>query len=210
MVVTTLAAEFRKVKALADAAIAQLDDAQLNARLDAEANSVAMLVQHLAGNMRSRWTDFLSSDGEKPWRHRDQEFDPPGVGRADLMARWEAGWATLFTALDGLSDADLDRRVVIRGESPTVLAAIALTTPDTCTRSCCWPSICAGRRGASCRSRGASPRPTPIASKPPGRRLPDRRPSPWYHRGDGRVHTDGAVAAVAQQRRGEPRRAAPG
>jgi uncharacterized damage-inducible protein DinB len=125
MVVTTLAAEFRKVKALADAAIAQLDDAQLNARLDAEANSVAMLVQHLAGNMRSRWTDFLSSDGEKPWRHRDQEFDPPGVGRADLMARWEAGWATLFNALDGLSDADLDRRVVIRGESPTVLAAIA-------------------------------------------------------------------------------------
>jgi hypothetical protein len=125
MVITTLAAEFRKVKALADAAIAQLDDDQLHARLDAEANSVAMLMQHLAGNMQSRWTDFLTSDGEKPWRQRDQEFEAPGGGRQDLMARWEAGWATLFAALDGLSDTDLDRHVVIRGESPTVLAAIA-------------------------------------------------------------------------------------
>ena len=125
MVVTTLAAEFRKVKALADAALVQLDDDQLHARLDAEANSVATLVQHLAGNMQSRWTDFLTSDGEKPWRQRDQEFEAPGGDRQDLMARWEAGWATLFAALDGLSDADLDRRVLIRGESPTVLAAIA-------------------------------------------------------------------------------------
>jgi uncharacterized damage-inducible protein DinB len=125
MVVTTLAAEFRSLKALADAALAQLDDDQLHARLDAEANSVAMLVQHLSGNMRSRWTDFLTSDGEKPWRERDREFEAPGGDRQDLLTRWEAGWGTLFAALDGLSDADLDRRVVIRGESPTVLAAIA-------------------------------------------------------------------------------------
>ncbi len=125
MVVTTLAAEFRKVKALADAAIAQLDDAQLHARLDAEANSVATLMQHLAGNMRSRWTDFLTTDGEKAWRRRDQEFEPPAGNRAGLLAAWEAGWATLFIALDGLTDDDLARRVVIRGESPTVLAAIA-------------------------------------------------------------------------------------
>jgi uncharacterized damage-inducible protein DinB len=125
MVVTTLAAEFRKVKALADAAIAQLDDDQFHARLDAEANSVAMLAQHLAGNMQSRWTDFLTSDGEKPWRQRDREFEAPGGDRRDLMARWEAGWATLFAALAALSDADLDRHVVIRGESATVLAAIA-------------------------------------------------------------------------------------
>jgi hypothetical protein len=125
MVVSTLAAEFHKVKALADAAIAQLDDTQLHARLDDEANSVAMLMQHLAGNMQSRWTDFLTSDGEKPWRRRDQEFETPSVDRTGLVAVWDAGWATLFAALDGLSDADLDRRVVIRGESPTVLAAIA-------------------------------------------------------------------------------------
>ena len=125
MVVATLTAEFRKVKGLADAAIAQLDDVQLHVRIDAEANSVAMLMQHLAGNMQSRWTDFLTSDGEKPWRRRDAEFEPPAVDRTGLVATWEAGWATLFAALDGLSDADLDRRVAIRGESTTVLAAIA-------------------------------------------------------------------------------------
>ncbi|MGE0363272.1 MAG: DUF1572 family protein [Vicinamibacterales bacterium] len=123
-IVATLAREFRKVKALGDAAIAQLDDAHLHARLDAEANSVAMLMRHLAGNMQSRWTDFLTSDGEKPWRRRDEEFEPPAAARADLAAAWEAGWATLFTALDALSDADLPRPVVIRGESQSVLAAI--------------------------------------------------------------------------------------
>ena len=92
MVVATLAGEFRKVKALADGAIAQLDDAQLHARLDPEANSVAMLMHHLAGNMRSRWTDFLTTDGEKPWRQRDAEFEPPPGDRAALLATWDAGW----------------------------------------------------------------------------------------------------------------------
>jgi len=125
MVVTTLAREFRKVKALADGAIAQLDDVQLNARLDPEANSVAMLMHHLAGNMQSRWTDFLTSDGEKPWRRRDAEFEPPPGDRTALQATWEAGWTTLFAALDGLADSDLTRTVTIRGEGQTVLAAIA-------------------------------------------------------------------------------------
>jgi Protein of unknown function (DUF1572) len=117
MIVVTLAAEFRKVKALADAAIAQLDDARLHAQLDPEANSVAMLMRHLAGNMQSRWTDFLTTDGEKPWRRRDEEFEPPAASRAQLQQIWEAGWATLFTALDGLRDADLERSVSLRGEA---------------------------------------------------------------------------------------------
>jgi hypothetical protein len=125
MVVTTLAREFRKVKALADGAISQLDDVQLHARLDTEANSVAMLMHHLAGNMRSRWTDFLTTDGEKPWRQRDAEFEPPPGDRAALQATWESGWATLFGALEGLGDADLTRTVTIRGEGQTVLAALA-------------------------------------------------------------------------------------
>ena len=103
MVVATLTREFLKVKALADGAIAQLDDAQLHARIDPEANSVAMLMHHLAGNMQSRWTDFLTSDGEKPWRQRDAEFEPPPGDRAALLASWEAGWTTLFAALDGLA-----------------------------------------------------------------------------------------------------------
>jgi hypothetical protein len=124
MVVATLVAEFRKLQALANRAIQQLDDAQLHARLDDESNSVAMLMHHLAGNMRSRWTDFLTTDGEKAWRQRDAEFEPPLGDRQQLQALWEAGWATLFGALDGLDDADLGRPVTIRGESQTALAAI--------------------------------------------------------------------------------------
>ena len=124
MVVATLAGEFRKLQALADRAIQQLDDAQLHARLDDESNSVAMLMHHLAGNMRSRWTDFLTSDGEKPWRQRDAEFEPPAGDRRQLQAAWEAGWATLFGALAQLEDTDLGRPVTIRGESQTALTAI--------------------------------------------------------------------------------------
>lgn len=124
MVIAAFVREFTKTRQLADRAIAQLDDAQLHARLDAEANSVAMLMQHLAGNMRSRWTDFLTSDGEKPWRQRDREFEPPALTRDALLQTWEAGWQTLFGALAGLTDDDLPRTVTIRGEGQTVLAAL--------------------------------------------------------------------------------------
>jgi uncharacterized damage-inducible protein DinB len=124
MVVTTLAAEFRKVKALADAAIAQLADDQLHARLDAEANSVAMLMQHLAGNMQSRWTDFLTSDGEKPWRNREEEFDARSVSRSELLAKWEDGWSALLGALSQLSDEHLEREVTIRGQALSVTEAL--------------------------------------------------------------------------------------
>ena len=125
MVIPAFAREFRKTKQLVDRAIAQLTDAQLHARLDDECNGVAMLMQHLAGNMRSRWTDFLTADGEKPWRNRDAEFEPPSLTRADLLASWEDGWATLFGALGALTDADLARTVTIRGEGQTVVAALA-------------------------------------------------------------------------------------
>lgn len=124
MVVETVIQEFRKTKQLADRAIAQLSDDQLHARLDAEANSVAMLMAHMAGNMRSRWTDFLTTDGEKPWRTRDAEFEPPPLSRADLVAQWEAGWQLLFDTLASLTDDDLRRTVTIRGESQSALAAI--------------------------------------------------------------------------------------
>jgi hypothetical protein len=123
MVIEAIVAEFRKIKQLADRAIAQLSDAELHQRLDDEANSVAMLMAHMAGNMRSRWTDFLTSDGEKPWRQRDAEFEPPAIAREALTAAWEAGWQTVFDALTPLTDADLTRTVTIRGESLTVLAA---------------------------------------------------------------------------------------
>jgi hypothetical protein len=123
MVIEAIVAEFRTIKQLADRAIAQLSDAELHQRLDDEANSVAMLMAHMAGNMRSRWTDFLTSDGEKPWRQRDAEFERPAISREALTAAWEAGWQLVFDALTPLTDADLTRPVTIRGDSLTVLAA---------------------------------------------------------------------------------------
>lgn len=117
-------ASFRQCKKLTEGAIAQVTDEQLFATLDPEANSIAIVVKHMAGNMRSRWTDFLTSDGEKPNRHRDTEFEAPPSTRAELMALWEAGWACVFGALEPLTDADLGRTVTIRGEAHSVMQAI--------------------------------------------------------------------------------------
>jgi hypothetical protein len=116
--------ELRTVKKLADKAIAQLSEEQLHVRLDDDANSVAVLMRHMAGNMRSRWTDFLTTDGEKPDRHRDQEFEERPRARDVLVEEWEAGWQTVFDALTPLTDADLTRIVTIRGEPHTVHKAI--------------------------------------------------------------------------------------
>jgi len=124
LVVDAFVREFQKTRQLCDRSIAQLSDAQLHARLDAEANSVAMLMQHLAGNMRSRWTDFLTTDGEKPWRQRDAEFEPPALDHDGLMASWESGWQTLFDTLATLTDDDLARTITIRGEGQSVLTAL--------------------------------------------------------------------------------------
>ena len=116
--------EFRSIRRLAERAIAQVDDAGLHATLDAEGNSIAMLMRHMAGNMRSRWTDFLTSDGEKPDRFRDREFEPTMLSREALMTEWDAGWALVFAALDPLTDDDLFRTVTIRTEPLTVCQAI--------------------------------------------------------------------------------------
>ena len=117
--------EFRKIKSLADKSIAQLDDEQLWVALDPEANSVAVLMRHMAGNMRSRWTDFLTSDGEKPDRHRDQEFDDARRSRADLIAEWEDGWSRVFAAIEPLTDAALQDVVYIRQEPHSIYKAIS-------------------------------------------------------------------------------------
>jgi uncharacterized damage-inducible protein DinB len=111
-------------KRLADGAIAQLSDEQLFAAPDAESNSVAIVVKHMAGNMRSRFTDFLISDGEKPDRNRDQEFIGAGTGRAELLSVWEQNWQLVFNTLQSLSPEDLSRTVTIRGEPHSVLQAI--------------------------------------------------------------------------------------
>ncbi len=117
--------EFHKIKKLADKAIAQLSDEQLHVKIDEESNSVAIIMRHMAGNMRSRWTDFLTSDGEKPDRRRDQEFEDVTGTRAELQAEWEAGWQCLFDALAPLTDADLQRTVIIRAEPHSVYKAIS-------------------------------------------------------------------------------------
>ena len=115
---------FRYYKKLGEGAMAQVSDEQLLAVLDPEMNSIAQIVKHMAGNMRSRWTDFLSSDGEKPDRHRDSEFEEPPATREALMKMWEAGWKCLFEALEPLGAADADRKVTIRGEAHSVMQAI--------------------------------------------------------------------------------------
>jgi hypothetical protein len=117
-------AVFRYYKKLAERAMAQVNDEQLFAVLDGEANSIAILVKHMAGNMRSRWTDFLTADGEKPTRNRDSEFVEPPVTREALLSEWEHGWATMFGALEPLADADLARTITIRGEAHSVMQAI--------------------------------------------------------------------------------------
>jgi len=115
----------RKQQRDAERAMAQVDDEAFFRLLDPEANSLALLVKHVAGNQRSRWTDFLTSDGEKPDRHRDTEFErAEGDSRASLMTRWNEGWELLFAALESLTAEDLLREVTIRGERHTVLQAI--------------------------------------------------------------------------------------
>ena len=117
--------ELQKIKKLGDKAIAQFSDAELHVKLDDESNSAAIIMRHMAGNMRSRWTDFLTSDGEKPDRFRDREFEDRPMSRAELLAEWEDGWRRLFDAIDPLTDADLQRTVYIRAEPHTVYKAIS-------------------------------------------------------------------------------------
>ncbi len=115
---------FRYYKTLAERAMAQVTDEQLVAALDPEMNSIALIVKHMAGNMRSRWTEFLTTDGEKPDRNRDSEFVDPPATREALLAMWEEGWRYVFHALEPLSDGDLERTVAIRGEAHSVMQAI--------------------------------------------------------------------------------------
>jgi hypothetical protein len=117
-------AELRKYKKFADKAVAQVSDEDFFRQLDPESNSVALVMKHISGNLRSRWTDFLTTDGEKPDRNRDTEFErAEDDSRESIVARWEAGWRTLFAALEPLG-GDLRKRVKIRGEPHTVLQAI--------------------------------------------------------------------------------------
>jgi hypothetical protein len=117
---------FRDYKALAEKAFEQVSDEEFFVVLDEEANSIGVIVKHIVGNMRSRWTNFLTTDGEKPDRHRDMEFELEGQATKDeLLAEWEAGWRCVFSALEPLTAEDvLERKVLIRGEEHSIIEAI--------------------------------------------------------------------------------------
>ncbi|MBK8232636.1 MAG: DUF1572 family protein [Candidatus Eisenbacteria bacterium] len=121
---TAIEEEYRRYRALAEAAMRQLDDGDLARKPIPEGNSVAILVWHLSGNFKSRFTDFLTTDGEKPWRKRDEEFEDRAVTKAQLLEKWDEGWGVLLTTLAALSDEELGSTVTIRGQGLTVREAL--------------------------------------------------------------------------------------
>ena len=128
--IASVEGEYRRYKALGEGALNQLEDAQL-AAASSGSNSIATIVWHIAGNLKSRFTDFLTSDGEKPWRDRDSEFLARNVTRTELLAKWNDGWQVLFQALADLNDADLDRTVTIRGQPLSVAEALHRSVAHT-------------------------------------------------------------------------------
>ncbi len=116
--------EFRGMKALADKSVAQVSDEEFFRTIDPESNSIAVIMKHMAGNMRSRWTDFLTSDGEKPNRHRDTEFELESEDRRSIQERWEEGWRIVFEAVEPLKSEDLMRTITIRREPHTIVEAV--------------------------------------------------------------------------------------
>jgi hypothetical protein len=123
---------FEANKRLADRAVQQVPDDKLQNALDANTNSIAIIMKHVAGNLRSRWTDFLTTDGEKPWRNRDAEFVDSIGSRAELLEMWERGWACLLTTLHSLKSEDFEKTVMIRGEPHSVPLALERSLGHTC------------------------------------------------------------------------------
>lgn len=130
-VVGAIEAEYWRYKVLGEATLAQLDDDALCRVPAQESNSVAVVLWHVAGNLESRFTDFLTSDGEKPWRDRDVEFEDRVVSRADALAKWDRGWGVVLDTLRSLSDDDLSRQVTVRGQSLSVAEALARSLAHT-------------------------------------------------------------------------------
>lgn len=129
-IIESIRGEYLRYKALAEAAIDQLTDSELSSAPNG-GNSIATICWHVSGNLRSRFTDFLTTDGEKPWRHREEEFEPRAVTRADLLAKWEQGWDALLHALGDLSDAQLEATITIRGERFLVHEALQRSLAHT-------------------------------------------------------------------------------
>jgi uncharacterized damage-inducible protein DinB len=123
-IIDSIRAEYLRYKSLAEGAIRQLSDEELSSSAHQSDNSIAVICWHVSGNLRSRFTDFLTTDGEKPWRRREEEFQPRQVTRGELLEKWEQGWSVLFATLSGLTDAQLGDGVTIRGDRLEVQEAL--------------------------------------------------------------------------------------
>jgi len=130
-IIPAFTAEFLRYRNLAEGAAAQITWPDLRTPLDKETNSIAIIMKHIAGNLRSRWTDPLTTDGEKPWRNRDQEFIDDFPSRESLMTTWTTGWSALDTSLASFTDADLPRTLTIRGEPHTLILALTRSLSHT-------------------------------------------------------------------------------
>jgi hypothetical protein len=130
-VLTSIEHEYQRYKRLAEGAFAQVSEAELSECPAPDGNSIAMVAWHISGNLKSRFTDFLTSDGEKPWRERESEFEERTVTSGELKSKWESGWTVLFEALSGLDDASLSRSVTIRGEKLSVVQALHRSVAHT-------------------------------------------------------------------------------
>jgi uncharacterized damage-inducible protein DinB len=131
VLIKSVEAEYRRYKAMAEGAFAQVPDDQLSKPGPGNGNSLAIICWHLSGNLKSRFSDFLESDGEKPWRQRDEEFASRTVSRSDFIEKWNEGWNVLLSTLDSLSDDDLSRTVTIRGQSLPVHEALNRSVTHT-------------------------------------------------------------------------------
>jgi Protein of unknown function (DUF1572) len=120
---TSIRKQFEYYKLLGEKTFSQVSDEQLFLQHNENSNSIAMIVQHLAGNMLSRWTDFMTTDGEKEWRNRDEEFEPVLNKRSEMLVKWEEGWACLFAAIDSLQTSDLEKIIYIRNQGHTIMEA---------------------------------------------------------------------------------------
>lgn len=120
----TVKEQFRAMKDLAERALSQIGEEDFFWRPHPESNSISVLMKHLSGNLLSRWTDFLTSDGEKPWRRRDEEFEEERLSREELFSRWEKAWEAVFKTLEDLTPQDLSRQVTVRGKAQPALSAI--------------------------------------------------------------------------------------
>lgn len=172
-IIESIRGEFVRYKALAEAAIAQVDEAELSKEPAADGNSIATVCWHVSGNLQSRFTDFLTTDGEKPWRHRDDEFLARQVTRAELLTKWEAGWSMLLTALSQLSDTDLDKVVTIRGQALRVDEALHRSLAHTAYHCGQVVLLAKNARGAAWKSLSIPKGKSDEANRNPAMQLPD-------------------------------------